>query len=839
MSIIYQHVTTGTEDELLLFPPGAGKTWNAVHALVGKATAGERTLYAGVSRKLCEQAMIWANHPGEVMAEKLPRTSKNCQQYKDANKLSGKGWSAVEHVCRGQQCPAFKSEKPTESACGWWQQWNDPDHLVWAVTHHHLPSGLPFRYHKPSVLILDEGTVHACLGWSGGLEDGFTDLDLENLADSMPITDPGIHHITLGDPLPGAATRLLLKLAGRLRRWEKPGSPMVKLFQRLKQGKRYQNNVIGTDAAGYLLGYDQGTSLDSATEKLLDDLLNEQRENLRVASSMPPRQRHTIKPLPEPSSLEGDSVPPNILPPLVNALEAARDIIKRQAGTAGAVPMAIDLHQSENVDPVFSIRIRTFTPLHVPKNCRVVALDATGSQELFEKCVGRPVNVVRVHVPFKGQVIQATDMKLPKATLLCSKGAVSRWVNEIKPYLIRLHKMHGKVLVVTFKELAFRLQSELKSFKGLEFHWFFGVRGEDFSSFPVQVTIGFPMSPPDMTYLDAAAIYQGEDIDTTWEKQWRPYRVVGHENDSESVGVEVLVPVDPRLRAVYELSSDHEFYQVACSRNRILRFNHQSIVLSQVPFLPEFRVPVQLTTVRELLDTGQKEATIEERVHQLADSILNRLGWVSKRFLEAILVEKRGSLVLSNGCELAAGSLILYTISHPAANYSDPQHRKLFNQRTTICSGLGFPNGMESRRFREAWASWESQTRWAGSDVSVKVKGKVGKPFQDVVYGDFNLWLWDNRDLVSHPDLVVTMDGGVVDGNTVDRLRDVTDVPGNRIVVDVSRVLPDGSLDDTVDMDADDYDAERERMLWVLQELGDDVSDDLDETAGKLARIKS
>ena len=42
----------------------------------------------------------------------------------------------------------------------------------------------------------------------------------------------------------------------------------------------------------------------------------------------------------------------------------------------------------------------------------------------------------------------------------------------------------------------------------------------------------------------------------------------------------------------------------------------------------------------------------------------------------------------------------------------------------------------------------------------------------------------------------------------------MTDDPNHRIIADASRVLPDGTLDDTVDMDADDYDAEREHMLW-------------------------
>ncbi len=795
MGIIYRHVSSGTKDELLLLPPGAGKTWSSVHALVAKTTTHERTLYAGVSRDLCEQAARWANKNGNIMSEKLPRTDKNCRCAGDANALSGKSWSAVEYVCKG--CDNFEPGKPIESRCEWWRQWDDPDHLTWAVTHHHLPSQLPFRYHKPTTLVLDEGTVAACLGWAGGCEDGFTDLDLENLAHSLPITDPGIHSFTLGDVLPGSAARLLMHLAGRLRQWEKSGSAMLKMFQRLQQN-HHGKNVIGPEAAGFLLGHDTGTSLDKTTLTLLEALLHERRENLRVASTMPRNKRHIIRPLPEPSTFDEGPIPPNVLQPLVNALAAARKSVERHDGKAGAVPMALDFHEPEKLNPFFAVRIRTFTPLNVPKNCRIVALDATGNKELFEKCVGRPVEVIRLNVPFKGTVTQATDMRLPMATLTNDKGTVNRWVANIKPYLIRLQEMHGKVLVVTFKRLALRLKSELKACKGMEFRWFFGVRGEDFSDYPVQVTIGFPMSPPDMTYLDAAAMCQGEDVDTTWEKQWRPYRVVGHENDTESPGVEVMVPVDPRLRSVYELSSDHEFYQVACSRNRILRFNHQSVVMSQVPFLPEYRVPVQLTTVQELLNIGRQEAVLSDKVHQLADAFLNRLGWVSKRFLEAILTEKRDSVVLSDGCELAAGTLILYTISHPAGNYSEPHHQKLFTQRAALRSGMGFSNGLEPRRFREAWASWESATRWAGSDVAIKVKGKVGKPFQDVVYGDFNLWLWDNRELVSHPYLTVMMDGTVVDANTVDRLRDVTDVPGKRIVVDVSRVLPDGSLDDTV-----------------------------------------
>jgi len=114
------------------------------------------------------------------MAEKYPRTRKNCRHHDKVKALAGKGWSAITHVCHG--CDDYEKDKPVESKCGWWRQWDDPDHLTWAVTHHHLPSGLPFRYHKPPTLILDEGTVQACLGWAGGLEDGFTDLDLENLA---------------------------------------------------------------------------------------------------------------------------------------------------------------------------------------------------------------------------------------------------------------------------------------------------------------------------------------------------------------------------------------------------------------------------------------------------------------------------------------------------------------------------------------------------------------------------------------------------------------------------------------------------------------------------------
>ena len=835
MSIIFNCIFADHDDILLLFPPGAGKTTKAVAAMVAKASAGEKTLYAGVTRSLCQQATAWANIQGDVMAEKLPRTSKNCDKFHQINNMAGKGWSAVEYVCRA--CPKFNANSPVESGCEWWRQWDDDQHLTWAVTHHHLASGLPFRYLHPKTLVLDEGTVQACLGWAGGQEDGFTDLDLENLAFSLPVTDPGIHDVTLVDPSPGAAVRLLMNMTDRIRSWEKPGSPMIKMMDRLRE-RHHVSQVTGTEAAGFLLGLDNGVALDNTTLRLLDDLIREREENKKVATTMPPGKRHIIKALPEPSIFM-DPIPPNVLAPLIDALEAARQIIEAQQSgrsvSAGAIPLSLHLHRSQNGDSFFSIRIRTFSPIRVPADCRVVGLDATGNKELFERCVGRPVKEMRVHVPFKGNIVQTTDMRLPKATLLNDQTTTNRWVESIKPYLIRLHEMHGKVLVVTFKSMALRLQSEMKSHKGILFRWFYGVRGEDFSSYPVQVTIGYPMSPPTSTYMDTAAIYQGEDIDTTWENEWRPYLEAGDETNPESLGLDVDVPKDPRLRAIHELSSDHEFYQVACSRNRILRNDHLSVVMSNIPFLPEFRVPVRLSSTQEILQKGHTESSISERVHKLANRLLDKLGWVSRHLLEAVFVENVNSLVLSEEFELVAGCLIYNTISHPATNSLTPA-QKVFNQRMSIRLASGFREAISSRRLREAWSSFPALGQRENIEIGIKVLGAgPGRPIQDTVVGDCNLWLWDNRDLVTSPDLIVTMDGVRVDGSTLDRLRDVSE-PGQRLVVDQDDLTPDGFLRGS--LDSEEREEARIHMLRQLQEPGEDIiTSDLEQQAERLVQL--
>lgn len=843
-SIIFEHIFTGKGDILLLFPPGSGKTTKAIQALVAKATLGERTLYSGFTRALCSMATTWANTGGVVMAEKFPRSPKNCCKAKEVETLAGRGWSAVEHACRN--CDQFDATTPTDSGCGWWSQWEDPNHLAWAVTHAHLPSGLPFRYLKPKTLVLDEGTVQACLGWAGGLENGFGSSDLESLAFSLPITDPGIHTIIVGEPLPGCAARLLMNLASRMARWNQKSSKMLNMINRIGKD-RHSKEVIGAEAVGFLLGLDASSNFDTTTLKLLDALLLERGENKRVASSFPPRKRYVIKELPEPSfeALAIAPTPPNILVPLLDVLAIARNAIEaRKAGTSnvsGAVPAKLGVVSTGRDEKVFTLSIRTFKPLNIPNGCRIVGLDATGNENLFERCVGRKVLLHRAHIPFIGSVIQATDLRLPRATLLHDKASTTRWVNDIKPYVSRLHEMHGKLLIITFKPLALRLQKEFKGTKGLAFRWFWGVRGEDFSSYPVQVTIGFPMAPPASTYLDAAAIHQGEDLDTTWAPEWRPYCVAGEEGKTESLGLEVEVPKDPRLRAVFELASDHELYQAACSRNRILRNDHLSVVLTHIPLLPEFRVPVTLRKVQELLATGKKEATTSDRVHELAESLLRKLGWVSKSLLEVVLVESSGNTKEINGAGLdryfPPGWPMIYTIGAPGGYSPLPFLTRLSDGRSALRSSVGLSAPFSPNRLREAWSSYKPTSSGTGFEISARLVGQVGQPRKDHVFGDPNLWLWDHAELIRDSRYAIALDGDAMDAAALDRLRNMSE-PGQRLVVTSDVVTADGFLDDAMDMDAGDRDAERNRMLTLLRGGGDDEASDSAATASRLVRLR-
>ena len=773
-----------TDDVLGTLTPGAGKTHGAGMAVRVLAATQEPTIYSGPTHKLATQFSDLV--PNAVV--KQGRNEKTCERAALASQVASRGWGAVRTVCL--DCPSFNSKNPLQSACKWWQQWGEGMDKPWIVTHAHLATGVPQTHYPATRIILDEDVVSACLGWAGGLEGGFGPGVLEEVAraysspawDWEPTPTDWLRRVGFDDD-PGPAAQLCNLLAARLRSFETGTNPLIQSAAS-KKGSATDwlsegGDHVGMDAILPLLMDDWGR---------LDDELVAWAEQVKDLGWTAPEY------VPDRPT---DMLPPAVLPALVNAvLEAARLWRAHQAGQTyakGIAPVALHLGppDKESGARVALLRLRTFRPLPLG-SARVVAMDATAAPDITARAVGRDhLRHLDLVVETKGVLHQIADARLPKATIQASKGKSEQWAERIVKIVEQVQEAHGgTVLVITYMLMEGRLLGRWKKDPRFRVRHFWGIRGEDHSDVSAVVLVGYPSPRFGDVQLDGAAIWEGKDIDTAIEEGWRPYLEVGMEDEPESKGLEVLEPVDPRLRALWRARSDAEFWQSIHRGRPARRPEVATYILSQVPMLPEYREAVVLGDLRTMEGLAKSRQSVSSRVGLLADSLSKRLGWVTLRLLEAVLTgPEEGNPIYRRG------GYIDLLIPDPALNPREVS--KLLSRAADLRRSAGLES-MTRPRIREAWSAYASPQGW--HEVTLHQVGKRGRPYRDAVVGSIEAWMYDWGKVIKLPDLAVKVDGREVTEVEVEALSPIggpgTGTDSLRFVVDIGAILDgDGPVD--------------------------------------------
>ena len=770
-------IISGSNDILCTATPGGGKTTGAAWATPIAQGLGQRVMYSAPTHDLGLQFAGLV--PGASI--KRGRDETNCIRHGLATRVAARGWSAVKEVCLG--CEHFIKHKPMESTCGWWQQWSEGLDRPWVVTHAHLATTFPQQVYEPTVVIMDEDPLAACLGWAGGLEDGFTSDELcrlPNAADKSAADDlatayaltfwdwkptDGVIEFTFGtDGGPGPVAELAQLLGSRLRALE-AGKHVVNGFW--PEGDR---GVQGIDAAALLLLREDARRpvADPEVVGCIDRIVA-----LRWDSA---DYRPDVAP---------DRLPPNLLRPLLQVLRAGRQALDlRAAGkpqVAGAIPIRIKPEAQPDGTKVCRVAIRTFTPLDLDaggEHARVVALDATGDVSLLARAIGRSADDIDradVVMPTVGTICQVTDVRLPMATVMASQNKAKLWEERISRLAERQHEVHGGVLlVVTYKVIADALRGRWKGDPRFRVGHFYGLRGQDHVDVSAMLMVGYPSPNPSDVLLDAAALYEGvKDLDTTVEEVFRSYLEQGKMAEAEHLGLLVTEPKDPRVRALWRARSDAELWQDAHRPRPGRRAEAVVYVVTQVPFLVEYREPVVLGTLRALEGGAKERKLVSEGVHDLAEHLRGKLGWVSLRLLEIVL---RGDVWASEAGDppqgyFAAGTVYGSSTTVPAGKSKvGVTPMPTFNDEVVACprvvSGLAEMASllrdrheirpMTPRRISEAWNSYVGATSWF--EVTRSGTGR-GRPRKDSVIGSLDAWILDHENELREPSVVVRVDG--------------------------------------------------------------------------------
>ena len=782
-------------DHLITATPGAGKTYGSGLAVPALEFRGERPLYSAPTHAVATDfaALVPQAH---VLR---PRNEDTCRRHELAGRVAGRGWGAVREVCAG--CDDFESKKPTDSACPWWQQWTS-DKPTWICTHAHLRSGFPQRFHDPTVVILDEDPLSACLGWAGGAEGGIhsdilhrppptfevegtvitglgiidgdvTEVDVVVGLDAgtdlvrayaMPLwsAGPGSHDWTMGNEPAGGRTGLgpvadlAVIVAERMRAVEQ-GKHFAMEFLRKKNGwdSRKWRSSPGAEAVFPLLvepwrDCPRGTSWaeEPETARLVDEIA-------------------AWDGLDHPPDVHPSDYPPNVLGPLVRALAAGIHLWrKKRAGEAhgsGAVPLDIGVD-----DGTCTLRVRTFEPLEIPSTARVVALDATADTEIAQKCVGRTLQRIDFALRTQSPVLQITDMALPRATIQATRGQARKWEDRIARICEQIHAARGAgagpLLVITYMLFAGRLRHRWRKDPRFRVLHYGALRGESHMDISAAVLVGYPRPRLDDCLLDAAAIWAGEDLDGGTTEVWRPYLEAGRESENESLGVEVLEPTDPRLCAVWKSRSDAEQEQALHRGRPGRRSDCPTYILTQVPLHPEYRESVRLGTLRALEGKAKVQKTVADKVEEIARAIRKKLGWVSSKLLEAVLTDPIEGQDDGQGIFRRGGYIELLI---PGAAENTPDYTSsVISKACEIRRVVGLTT-MTPPRFREAWSSYAAHRD--PTEVRISTSGR-GRPKTDHVVGDLLAWVWDARPVVDATGIRVNVDGAEVISTIYDEI---------------------------------------------------------------------
>ncbi len=396
------------------------------------------------------------------------------------------------------------------------------------------------------------------------------------------------------------------------------------------------------------------------------------------------------------------------------------------------------------------MQIRTFEPLSLPtvikvkgtdgttssRTCRLVVLDATANKALIEKCVGRPLTEVRQRVQPAGRWMQVDNMRLPKATLLHDSEARRRWVDRVAKLVRRWRDDHGSVLVITHLDFEFALREELKDEASVTITHYYGVRGRSLENHDACILVGFPQPPRESVYMDAAAIWQGEVLDQTWEPHWWPYfDVTGPDANETWSGSELVMPRDQRLRVIWRLRSVDELYQAAF-RVRGLTRQVPTLLLTSAPTPPDYKLPVELLGLDDL-DTNAGRPGVRATVQAVTEKLKQKLGWASSHLVQATLghdADLYGPVRLVGGLD---------QLGYPA------------KWKRLLEGGPAKLPKVSPRRVREIWAELREAAVTTPTEVSFRVPGQPGRPLGDEVEGDLDAWFRDHEEVFRDLGVVV------------------------------------------------------------------------------------
>ncbi len=657
-------------------------------------------------------------------------------------------------------------------------------------THAHLLTGLPTRFLKPDLVIIDEQIVQSTLRWTGRERVGVQEL--HTLAGLLPEVWPNeisgdFLEIGIGE-YPSRCAVLIRALGDKLHDLEAQKSP--------GGTKRYTEMTVGAEVVRDLDGGDLRELVEAAANEIAEaDAAKEAKKrgpcvdpllwkvpapfqdpgvkNIEILGGdgdlVPLTGKDDDESVSESGRWGAETIAVNIVRPLVEALV---DCYAALDGAAdGTPPVAIPFSLCRGRDEAEGawLSLRELADIPIPDGTRVIGLDATGNIDLFRKVLGRPdVEQRDAHVPTPGAVKQVQDVKLPLVTL-SSQRSGERWRHVVLG-LVRevLSEKGGPVFVACPARVEADLWKALNA-QGLvgkkgtpdavELRHFGGLRGESLERCKGAIILGFPQAPRDSVWLDGAALHRGKVLSNTWEPAWTPYKTEDAV-EGQAFGLEVEMPTDPTLRALWKLSSLDELYQ-ALHRVRPVLDRKPIYLLTNIPLDPATSTTVELIDSWTLEEGAGEARTGSEAVELLAPRVWKKLGWCSLRLLQAVFSKDLGFLDYSDMVpkELRnVGSLSTVSEKYP------PHLRIALQLFESVEKTLG------GRQVERAWRSYVAQEGIEPSSVVVRRVGRRGRPPVDNVLGDVALWALDHRHVIEDDRFVVSSGGDDVTAEDLDHV---------------------------------------------------------------------
>jgi hypothetical protein len=453
--------------------------------------------------------------------------------------------------------------------------------------------------------------------------------------------------------------------------------------------------------------------------------------------------------------------PPNVWRELIQTVKMA--VKSLEAVSKGQSPLAVPVRLSkfENEDREntpntiepnhsYKVAIRDFAPIDLyskGNDPKVVVMDATADLNIIEKAIDRKLDLLTQHIEPEGSFVQIIDARVPKATLMHDQKTTERWVKRIENLGLELKDKHGSCLILSMLEFEKRLRAAFSGKvdrEGIGFYHFYGQRGLSLEDFKASIIVGFPQPPRDSLYMDAAAIHRGDVLDESWEKVWHPYQDVnGSNDDGRILGSEVEVPADSKIRMLWENLSQGELYQSAF-RIRGLQNDVPTYLITSAPVPDKYHFPVTLKVSPELWDGAAMASTDREYVMTIIRKLEERMGWISSCLMQALL-EHRDELY------------------KPIGLIGDNEFDKVPGWLNLLSKADEFQR-VDARRVREIWAMLEAEGTLDPASITIRVRGKQGRPFADSVIGNLDKWFKDHQALIEYPGLIVQIDGSDILG---------------------------------------------------------------------------